>query len=205
MNKRQFLRLSLVLVAPFFALSWWLSQQDFILERGQQITCDLEANSCASIFSFPLKHYGEIQKGVHTLSYSTHDGESLVFLQNFKYPIKATYFDESKNQEVEAPELTAEMMENYGCMIGGFYGFTYSCSVDYLPFNKSSGKLQFQNESDAVKFQNLISVAKSDLKKSETTRLWLAFVIFIGIILSYFSLAFIIKIVVYGFNPNKRH
>lgn len=165
MNKKQLLRLSLVLVAPFFVFSWWLSQQDFILEKGQQITCDIEANSCASVFSFPLKHYDEIQKGVHTLSYSTHDGESLVFLQNFKYPIKATYFDEAKNEIVEAPELTAELIEIYGCSIGGFYGFTYSCSVDYLPFNQSSGKFQFQNESDAVKFQNLIFSCKTRIKK----------------------------------------
>lgn len=199
MNKKQLLRLSLVLVAPFFVFSWWLSQQDFILEKGQQITCDIEANSCASVFSFPLKHYGEIQKGVHTLSYSTHDGESLVFLQNFKYPIKATYFDEAKNQIVEAPELTAELMENYGCSIGGIYGFTYSCSVDYLPFNQSSGKFQFQNESDAVKFQNLISVAKQELKKSETTRLWIAIAIFFGIIVCYLLLLLIIKFIIYGF------
>jgi hypothetical protein len=202
MNKKQFLRFSLVLVAPIFALSWWMSQQDFILERGQQVTCDVEANSCASVFSFPLKHYKEIQEGIHTLSYSTHDGESLVFLQNFKYPFKAMYFDESKNQEVEAPELTATMMEKYGCKIGGFYGFTYSCSVDYLPFNQSLGKLKFQNDSDAVKFQNLISVAKSDLNKSETTRLWLALLIFSGIVLSYLLLAFIIKFVVFGLKPN---
>ena len=146
-----------------------------------------------------MKHYGEIQKGVHTLSYSTHDGESLVFLQNFKYPIKATYFDEAKNQIVEAPELTAELMENYGCSIGGIYGFTYSCSVDYLPFNQSSGKFQFQNESDAVKFQNLISVAKQELKKSETTRLWIAIAIFFGIIVCYLLLLLIIKFIIYGF------
>lgn len=57
MNKKQFFRLTIVLALPFFILSWWLSQQDFILERGQQITCDVEGNYCDSVYSFSHKKY----------------------------------------------------------------------------------------------------------------------------------------------------
>ena len=70
MNKKQFYRLTIVLTLPFLMLSWWLSQQDFILERGQQITCDVESNYCRSVSSFPVQYFDVISENNGKISYA---------------------------------------------------------------------------------------------------------------------------------------
>lgn len=189
---------------PFLAMSWWLSQQDFIFERGQQVNCDVEGNTCSLVQSFPIKYYDEIHDGLHQLNYSTHDGESIVLLENFNYPIKATYYDEAQSREIEFPELTAEKLKEYGCQINGNLGFSYSCSLDHLSFEQNSGKFQFVKDSDAIKFKNLMSVAKSELKHSETIRIWLALSFFLGFFISFFLIALVIRFVIYGFAANNK-
>ena len=66
--QKQFFRLTVVLILPFIIVSWWLSQQDFILERGQQITCDVESNYCRSVSSFPVQYFDVIQRIMATLA-----------------------------------------------------------------------------------------------------------------------------------------
>lgn len=191
MNKKQFFRLTIVLALPFFILSWWLSQQDFILERGQQITCDVEGNYCDSVYSFPQEVYAEIN--THGLRYSLHDGESIIFLKNFTYPIGPVYFlNYETNEKVVDPDadlsMTSSRLESEGCTISTMH---YFCS-------DSSGKFNFTNTEDAKKFDSLINTAKNNLKQSDKLRIGIALAIFLAIFLCYFILSFLIKFIIHG-------
>ncbi|MFW1950488.1 hypothetical protein [Acinetobacter beijerinckii] len=191
MNKKQFYRLTLVLTLPFFILSWWLSQQDFILERGQQITCDVESNYCDSVFSFPQRIYAEMNN--YGLRYSLHDDESIIILKNFNYPIGPVYFlDYETNEKIIDPDadlsMTSSRLETKGCTISSMH---YFCS-------DSSGKFRFTNIEDAKKFENLINTAKDKLKRSDKIRVGIALAIFLAILLCYFIFSFLIKFIIYG-------
>ena len=194
MNKKQFFRLTIVLVIPFAILSWWLSQQDFIFERGQQISCNVEENSCGPVFSFSLKKYNEMNNN-NFLKYSNHDGETIIFLTNFKYPIGPAYFsDIENNRKIIDPDanpyITANTLENMGCSISFN---NYFCQ-------DISGRFSFKDNNDAEKFKNLIQTAKKKFEKAETIRFGIASFIFLGILFSYFVISFIIKFIIYGTN-----
>lgn len=197
MNKKQFLRLTVVLTLPFLIFSWWLSQQDFVLERGQQITCDVEGNYCDSVYSFPIKVYAEINN--FGLRYSLHDGESIIFLKNFTYPIGPAYFlSNETNEKIIDPDanlfMTSSKLEREECTISSMY---YSCS-------NFSGNFSFTNAEDAKKFNSLINTAKDKLKESDKIRLGIAAAIFLAIFLCYFIISFLIKFIVYGIKTADR-
>ena len=207
MHKKQFFRLTVVLILPFLILSWWLSQQDFILERGQQITCDVESNYCRSVSSFPVQYFDVISENNGKISYADAYRENIIFFENFKYPIEAKYFDESKELYIVDIQITAETLEKYSCRISGFYGlndFNYSCPIEYVPFYRNSGKFKFLNPNDYNEFQNLNTVAKKELNNVKTTRIWIATALFFAIFIGYLIISFLIKFILYGIKKSDK-
>lgn len=191
MNKKQFYRLTIVLTLPFLMLSWWLSQQDFVLERGQSISCDVEGGYCDSVFSFPVSEYKNIDN--HGLRYSIYDGESIIFLRNFTYPIGPAYFlDHETQKKVISPSsdltMTASRLEEEGCRIRQMH---FICE-------NSSGDYSFKNIEDSEKFDALIVTAKEKLNQSNTVRLGLAASFFMGIFFSYLIISMLVKFIAYG-------
>lgn len=206
MHKKQFFRLTVVLILPFLILSWWLSQQDFILERGQHIVCDIESNSCSSIYSFPTKHFNEISNNHTRISYANSSKKTIIVLENFKYPIEAQYFDDLKAKYIVDIQITAETLEKYECTIDWFRGlntYGYTCPFEYFPY-RNSGKFKLLNPNDYNNLQNLITVAEKELNKIETTRIWIATALFFAIFIGYLIISFLIKFILYGIKKSDK-
>lgn len=202
MTSSQFKRLTIILVLPMFFFSWWLAQQDFVLERGQQINCDVAEQSCLEPFLLPLRVIESVEYGGGGLLYSDNP-ESIVSLNGFNYPIEASYFNETIKDKAVAPEITATSLESFDCRISGLYELRYNCSPDNVSIEISSGNIKFLDQKDAEQFNNLIWQAKEKLAKIKSLRAWIAVALFAVFFLSYLALAFAIKFVVYGLKSKK--
>ena len=201
MTKNQFLRLTLVLVIPFMAASWWWSEQEYIIKQGQLITCDVENGTCRGLFDFPKSEYSEINSSSFSLQHKLSDGKNIIFLENFSLPISTAYLDPEKAAYVQDETMDAAKFARSNCYISGVYAFMYSCSSDYVSIDKNSGNLSFKNQEDGQKYVALINLAKKELKKSDTYRIWFAVAFFFVLLLAYLILALLIRFVLHGFKP----
>ena len=164
MNKKQFFRLTIVVAIPFLILSLWLSQQDFVLNRGQYIHCDTRAdvsgNYCYALTSLPKKDYEDVKK--NRKLHFDYNAESTIYLSNFNYSISSGMYGDKYFL------VTSNNLEKNGCSITYF---RYNCGQAY-------GDFKFNNMEDYESFAKIIHSAGVELKKLDKIRYVVALVIF---------------------------
>lgn len=208
MNKKQYFRLTIVLMLPFAIISWWLSQQDFVIEKGKYIQCDLENNHCSNVISSPLKEIDSITSTI-ALQYPTKKLEWLLYFYNSNAPIQVSYFDPIKGEEAITTRVNWNTLESYGCKITYSYihdfkkTYKYQCStqdaMNTMPSELSTGTFYFINNDDSEKFEELALSAQNKFQQSEQIRITASIVFFLVIFILYFLISLIIRFIVYGF------
>ena len=198
MNKQQYFRLTGVLVILFVILSWWLSQQDFILEQGTVIECDWKENSCGNVYEVPLENL--TSEDDYGLNYYNIFGDETVFrITHFDAPIEAQY-QNSEGKFTINPIISAEILERNACEVSGINNYySYYCFNESIPSELSSGHFSFINEDDANRLKELVSLAQKKIDSYNHIYVWTAVIIFISLFVFYLLISYIVKFIIYGF------
>ncbi len=159
MSKQQYIRLTLVLAVPVLIFSFWLAQQDFVFNRGQFVQCDINENTCDHI-QIPLSALHEINSNNLLLKYGATSSENFLGLYNFSFPVKVFAPHISEDREVDISSLiNNRALEEKLCTL--HQGLSFSCNKDLLSFTSNHGRIEFVNQNDAIKFNNIITKGRS--------------------------------------------
>jgi len=217
MSRRQYLRLSIVFSGFFLILSLWISQQDFVLPRGELVKCNVKPNYCLSS-KLSLKDLYEIKENnqINFLYVELHDHEKLLALHPFNLPTKIFIDDDNTGTLKDISNLVKIRMlhaRDNICIIDSILSnyYHYYCpesagfpsyKLSNIP-HASSGYIQFINPEDKKIVDNLIDQGISTFTNDFFKRLLVAFIIFIILSIFYFILSSLIYFIVYGLPKRK--
>ena len=206
-NKKQYFRLTLVLLIPVITLSWWLSQQDFIIEQGKISTCNWKENTCMDVYSVPS--YEVVSTNYAAIKYRSHEDNHLLLIIDFNAPIQAYYYD-GNGYMIPTSRISSVTLDRYFCEIGSgigngfFITHSYYCTskdaMNGMPQDLTTGNFKFIHENDEKKLNNFVSLAENQVDSYNHRYIWVTLILFIGIFGCYFILSYIIKFIIYGFN-----
>lgn len=210
MSKLQYLRLTLVFGIFLLILSSWLSFQDFILPRGQLVTCILSQNHCF-YDRRPLDDIQELRddSNLGFLRYDLPDYEKLLVVPR---PRLLARFSTEGREEIKAISSVVDLkiLTNLGniCIFGpipdGSY-YYYCPEIDGFPSDSPyslTGEFELSSK-DKVKFDSLIQQGLSKFNHNIGMRSLVAIVIFAALLAVYFVLSALIYFVIYGIGKKR--
>lgn len=212
-NKKQYTRLTIVLVIPLLAFGWWLADEEVLLPRHHVINCEV-FDSHISCYSFSatkntadnwLHRNGAVRLWGARLAGGFHHpivtlGHSEIkFVDGKTITLPPT--DGGIKKFLNLPPRSIEDRSFASCEISpkldDIKNWGYSCiGGDLIP-----DSFYFQDEQTNYKFQEAIKLIGDQRTKDEKMEIRAIFASFLAPIISYFllsaSLFFLIKIVKY--------
>lgn len=170
-NKSQYIRLTIVLLAPLLILGWWLAHKEIILPHHHVIQCE-EFDSHISCFSFPTTKNGQTR----------HNSDSVRLWQaslvsGFNHPIitlghtYATYVP-GKGLKSLPPVgggilKTVRLPPASFCRISPISGtkdeWGYQCAGPEI----APESFKFADEETNIKFKNAINQIENEMEENE--------------------------------------
>lgn len=196
MSKQQYIRLTLVLAIPILIFSFWLAQQDFIFNRGQFVQCDVNENSCIHI-QIPLSELHEINSNNLLLKYAATSSENFLGLYNFNFPIKVFAPHIYEDREVNISSLiSGKTLEEHSCTL--HQHLSYNCKKDLLSFTSNSGRIEFINADDYIKFKNITEKGRSYFKDYLPIQIAIGIGFFLFFAILYLIISWLIHFIIHG-------
>lgn len=212
-NKKQYIRLTIVLVIPLLAFGWWLADEEVLLPRHHVINCE-EFDSHISCYSFSatkntadnwLHRNGAVTLWGARLSGGFHHPIVTLGHGEIKYvdgkTIRLPPTDGGIKKFLNLPPRSIEDRSSASCEISPFAdnikNWGYWCfGYDFIP-----DSFYFQDEQTNHKFQEARKLIGELRTSDENMEIRAIFISFLTPIISYLllsaSLFFLIKIVKY--------
>lgn len=202
MKRPQYIRLTIVLIIPFSILSWWLSQQDFVLKQATLSECSWKENTCF-VYSVPISQLNPSK--YHTIKYKTHNENHVLLLGGFDAEIEANYYD-MKGGIIPTQRITSNTLDSFYCDISPLYHmskYMYFCgeqdALERIPKHLSTGIFKLKNKEDEEKLIKLVAYSQKQLESYNLRYVWSSVAIFLSLMLIYFITSYLIRFVIYGF------
>lgn len=212
-NKKQYIRLTIVLVIPLLTLGWWLADEEVLIPRHHVINCE-EFDSHISCYSFSatkdtadnwlhrngaVRLWGALLEGGFHHPIVTLGHSEIKFVDGKTITLPPT--DGGIKKFLNLPPSSNANSSFASCEIAPFAddikNWGYSCSgYDFIP-----DSFYFQDEQINHKFQEARKLIGKQRASDESMEIKAVFVSFLTPIISYFllsaSLFILIKIVKY--------
>ena len=192
MNRKQYIRLSIVLAVPTLAFSIYLGQEDLFSEKDQFVQCDVSNLNCSPVIK------ASMQQTNNSLRYFVYPTDRLLLLYNIDYPLKI-YFQTIDNETVDVSNLVnSKTLETSYCHL--WANKDISCGeIRNLPSNvMTQGKIVFINPKDEIAFNNVVAEGESYFKDYTFNRIIEGFLIFLFFAIPYLILSWLIHFIIYG-------
>lgn len=192
MNKKQYIRLSIVLAVPTLALSFYLGQEDVFHEREQLVQCSVSEAICSTMVNTSTSYLPNIY-----LRYFVDSPDRFLGLYNIDIPMKISFMTVDGVMLDVSSLVDSNMLEKSGCSI--WLDQTISCDTSsILTYLTTEGQIEFINPEDEVAFNNIVKEGESYFEDYTLNRIVEGFGLFFIFATPYLIFSWLVHFVIYG-------